>query len=108
MPTGRIKRSERSIPVKQYFVYIATNRTRTLYTGFTDDLRHREWQHETGRSIFTAKYRIDHVVYYEEFSNAKLAVAREKEIKGWRRSKKIALIESLNPNWKDGSKPWLP
>jgi putative endonuclease len=72
---------------KQYYVYIATNRTRALYTGMTDDLRHRQWEHATGQSAFTARYRIDRIVYYEVCADAQSAVRREAELKGWRRSK---------------------
>jgi len=82
-----------------HFVYIATNRNRTLYTGVTNDLERRQSEHAGGRSGFTGKYRISRIVYFEDFSEA---IAREKQIKGYRRSKKIALIESMTPNWKDG------
>ncbi len=85
-----------------YFVYIATNRNRTLYTGVTNDLTRRQAEHADGRSGFTAKYRIDRVVYFEDFHDINDAIAREKQIKGYRRSKKIALIESMTPGWKDG------
>ena len=85
-----------------YFVYIATNRNRTLYTGVTNDLTRRQAEHSDGRSGFTATYRIDRIVYYEDFYDINQAIAREKQIKGYRRSKKIALIESMTPNWKDG------
>jgi len=67
-----------------------THRTRNGYVGFT------------------AKYNIDRIVYYETYMDIHQAIAREKEIKGWRRSKKIALIESTNPNWTEGDAPWLP
>ena len=92
--------------MKQYFVYIATNRSRTLYTGVTNNLQRRHSEHFAGQSRFTAKYRIDRVVYYETFIHK--AIAREKQIKGWRRSKKLALIESVNPRWLEGESPWLP
>ena len=85
-----------------YFVYIATNRNRTLYTGVTNDLVRRQAEHADGRSGFTAKYRIDRIVYFEDFETIGDAIDREKQIKGYRRSKKIALIESMTPNWKDG------
>jgi len=82
-----------------YFVYIATNRNRTLYTGVTNDLDRRQSEHAEGRSGFTAKYRISRIVYFESFYDVHEAIAREKQIKGYRRSKKIALIESMTPNW---------
>jgi len=94
--------------MKQYFVYIATNRSRTLYTGLTNNLQRRHSEHFGGRSQFTAKYRIDRVVYYETYMDIHQAIAREKQIKGWRRSKKIALIETTNANWMEGATPWLP
>lgn len=94
--------------MKQYYVYIATNRNYMLYTGVTNNLTRRQSEHATGLSAYTAKYRIGRIVYYETFTEVRLAVSREKQIKGWRRSKKVALIESTNPNWKDGETPWLP
>ena len=61
------------------------------------------------QSRFTAKYKVDRIVYYETFNDVHMAIAREKQIKGWRRSKKkIALIETTNPNWREGGTPWLP
>ena len=94
--------------VKQYYVYMAVSRNRVLYTGVTNNLMRRHSEHATGRSRFTAKYRVDRIVYYEVFNDIRMAIAREKQIKGWRRSKKIALIESVNPNWMEGDTPWLP
>ncbi len=94
--------------MKQYFVYIATNRSRTLYTGVTNNLQRRQGEHFESRSKFAAKYRIDRIVYHETFNDIHQAIAREKQIKGWRRSKKVALIESVNPNWMDGESPWIP
>jgi putative endonuclease len=94
--------------VKEYYVYIATNRSRTLYTGVTNSLERRSGEHALGQSSFTAKYKIDRIVYYETFMDVTQAIDREKQIKGYRRSKKVALIESLNPKWKDGETPWMP
>jgi putative endonuclease len=85
-----------------------TNRSRTLYTGVTNDLMRRVYEHKTGRgSSFTRKYRIKKLVYYEETTDVHAALAREKQIKGWLRSKKIALIESVNPDWEDLSAEWF-
>jgi putative endonuclease len=93
--------------MKEYFVYILTNKSRTLYTGVTGDLEGRVYQHKHGQgSTFTSKYKIDQLVYYESFANILDAIAREKQIKGWLRAKKIALIESMNPNWEDLSADW--
>jgi putative endonuclease len=92
---------------KQFFVYIMTNdpKSAVLYTGITGDLRRRVWQHKTNRAPgFTSRHNIHELVYYESFVYPDAAISREKEIKGWRRSKKIALIESMNPRWKDLAK----
>ena len=89
--------------VRQYYVYLLTNkRNGTLYTGVTNDLSRRVFEHKN-RLIegFTSKYGLDRLVHYEEFSDIRLAIAREKQIKGWLRSKKISLIESSNPDWND-------
>jgi putative endonuclease len=92
-----------------YFVYILTNRTRTLYIGVTNDLVRRVYEHRSGDIPgFTSKYKIHRLVYFEEFLDIRQAIAREKEIKGWLRSRKIKLIESVNPAWKDLSLEWLP
>jgi len=92
---------------KQYYVYILTNKSRTLYVGVTSDLQRRVWQHkEKLVEGFTKKYNITMLVYYEVTNDVHAALAREKQIKGWRRSKKIALIESVNPQWKDLSADW--
>jgi putative endonuclease len=97
----------RSKNLKTYYVYILTNRSKTLYTGVTNNLIRRIYEHKqkliTG---FTEKYKIDRLVYYEETSNVEAAIAREKQIKGWLREKKIVLIESMNPEWKDLSTGW--
>lgn len=84
------------------FVYIMSNYSKTLYTGVTSDLRKRVGQHKD-KSIggFTARYKIDSLVYYEELARIEDAIVREKQIKGKLRSKKIALIESMNPLWRD-------
>lgn len=86
--------------MRQYFVYIMTNRSRTLYTGMTNDLERRVEEHRSKLVPgFTSKYNITQLVYWEEYKDVRDAIAREKEIKGWLRSKKIALIESINPHW---------
>ncbi|MBI3287810.1 MAG: GIY-YIG nuclease family protein [Chloroflexi bacterium] len=87
---------------KQYYVYIMTNRSGTLYTGMTGDLRRRVWQHrQKVVKGFAQKYNITRLVYFESTDDVRYAIAREKQIKGWVRAKKIALIESLNPQWRD-------
>jgi putative endonuclease len=93
--------------VKQYYVYIMTNKSRTLYTGVTDDLVRRVYEHMM-KVIegFTKKYNITKLVYYEITSDVQAAIQREKQIKGWLRKRKIALIEMANPEWKDLSEGW--
>lgn len=87
---------------KQYYVYIMSNKSKTLYTGVTDNLERRVYEHKKKLiEGFRKKYKITILVYYEETTDIGSAIAREKQIKGWRRSKKIALIESMNPQWKD-------
>jgi len=79
----------------------------TLYTGITGDLRHRVWQFKNGITPgFTSRYNLTLLVYYECLYYPDAAIAREKEIKGWRRSKKIALISSMNPLWEDLARDW--
>jgi len=88
--------------MKQPCVYIATNHSKTLYAGFTSNLSNRIWQHKNKEfEGFTKKYKIDKLVYYEYRETMSEAIAREKELKGWLRRKKIALIEKENPDWLD-------
>ena len=95
------------IPTKTYFVYIMSNRSKTLYAGATNSLIKRVAQHKRGEgSAFTSKYKLDRLVYYERFEDVHRAIIREKEIEGWLRIKKIALIVSVNPAWKDLSEGW--
>jgi putative endonuclease len=92
---------------RQYFVYILASRSRTLYTGVTNDILRRLEEHRSEQpGSFTAKYRIDRLVFLESTSDIGAAIAREKQIKGWRRSKKVDLIESVNPAWEDLSEGW--
>ena len=91
----------------QYFVYIMTNNSRTLYTGVTNDLNRRVYEHRNKLvEGFTKRYNITRLAYFETTSDVRAAIAREKQIKGWLRSKKIALIESMNPDWRDLSEGW--
>jgi putative endonuclease len=78
--------------------------SRTLYTDVTNDLDRRVSEHKDGKpGSFTARYRVNRLVYFEDFTNISQAIAREKEIKSMTRSKKIKLIESVNPEWRDFS-----
>ena len=94
--------------MNQYYVYIMTNRSKTLYTGVTNDLMRRVYEHKNKMTDgFTKKYHITKLVYYEETNDIQVAISREKQIKGWLRGKKIALIESVNPKWNDLSEGWF-
>ena len=93
---------------KIYFVYIMSNRSKTLYTGITGNLIARVWRHKSGiGSEFTSRYKLDRLVYFACFEDVHNAIEREKEIKRWLRVKKIALIVSVNPAWRDLSAEWF-
>ena len=92
---------------KFYYVHIMINRSKTLYTGITSNPPKRVWQHKHGAfSGFTSRYQLDRLVYYERFVSVGNAIAREKQVKRLLRIKKIALIVSMNPDWKDLSEGW--
>jgi len=94
---------------KRFFVYIMTNgpRSHVLYTGVTGNLPHRVFQHKNKLVPgFTSRYNLTRLVCFEEFVYPDAAIMREKEIKGWRRSKKTHLIESMNPLWRDLAERW--
>jgi putative endonuclease len=94
--------------MKKYYVYIMTNRSKTLYTGITNNLERRVFEHKSKLlSGFTRRYRISKLIYFEEFSDVRSAIMREKEIKGWVRAKKNKLINSMNPTWDDLAKDWF-
>lgn len=92
----------------EYYVYILTNQTFTvLYTGVTNNLERRLQEHRNGVvEGFTRSYRVHHLVYFESTSDIRVPLERENQIKGWTRSKKSALIETLNPDWRDLSVEW--
>ena len=88
--------------MKTYCVYIMTNKSKTLCTGVTNNLERRVYEHKHKLLPgFTSRYNITKLVHYEESNDIHIAIAREKQIKGWLRTKKIALIEATNPEWKD-------
>jgi len=88
--------------VKAYHVYILASASRVLYIGVTGNLLRRVREHrEASIPGFTARYRVKELVYLEAFGDIRMAIAREKQLKGWLRSRKIALIESFNPHWRD-------
>ncbi len=87
---------------RNYCVYIMSSLSRTLYTGVTNDLERRVFEHKEGKpGSFTARYRVNRLAYGEEFSDITQALAREKEIKSMTRKQKIKLIEPINPGWRD-------
>ncbi len=94
--------------MKRYFVYIMNSSTGTLYTGMTNNLERRVYEHKHKLLPgFTKKYDVTRLAYFEETNDVGIAIAREKEIKGWRRSKKIDLIKTLNPTWQDLAADWF-
>ena len=94
--------------MRAYYVYIMASRSRVLYTGVTNDLARRVYEHK--RSLtpgFTSRYRITRLVYFEEFGAVRDAIAREKQLKGWVRARKVRLIEQRNPTWEDLADAWF-
>ncbi len=93
--------------MRQFYLYIMASPSRTLYTGMTNDLRRRVFEHK-GELVagFTARYNVVELVCFEETPDVRAAIAREKQIKGWTRAKKVALIEAVNPQWHDLSAEW--
>ena len=95
--------------MSQYYVYILASESGVLYTGITNDLNRRVGEHKDGKIPgFTKKYRVDRLVYYEAFGDVNAAIAREKQIKRWRREKKVALVETINSAWNDLSREVAP
>jgi putative endonuclease len=93
--------------MKIYYVYIMASSSGTLYTGVTDDLERRVFEHKNKLIPgFSSKYNINRLVYYEETGDVQAAIYREKQIKSWRRNKKLDLIKSSNPKWQDLSEGW--
>lgn len=95
------------MPDRTFFVYILASHTRVLYIGMTSRLAQRLMQHRSNvPSSFTSRYRVHRLVHCEVFAEATLAIRRERELKKWRREKKIALIREQNPLWKDLATEW--
>ncbi len=94
--------------MREYYVYIMTNRRDgVLYTGVTNNIERRVQEHKNKvNKCFTSKYNCSKLVYYDYTPDILEAIGREKQIKGWLRKKKIALIESVNPDWNDLSEDW--
>ncbi len=94
---------------KTYYVYIVGSLSGTLYIGMTSKLHARTLEHKFHRlEGFTHTYEVERLLYWESFDDVHKAIGREKQLKGWRRSKKIALIEALNPHWLDLAREWYP
>ena len=92
---------------RHYYVYILTNRSGTLYTGFTGDLVNRVWEHKNHAvPSFATKYRIDRLVYWEDTMDVYAAKEREEQIKAWTRAKRVALVNDMNPKWLDLAADW--
>jgi putative endonuclease len=90
-----------------YFAYIVASRSRTLYIGVTGDLHKRVWEHKwKERDGFSSTYNCDRLVWFESFQDIRNAIAREKQLKGWRREKKLQLIARTNAAWVDLSRDW--
>ncbi len=93
--------------LRTYYVYIMSSISKVIYIGVTNDLEFRVLQHKLKRFPgFTARYNVNKLVYYEDTNDVRIAIAREKQVKGWLRIKKVALIESKNPTWKDLAFDW--
>ncbi len=94
--------------MKQYYVYIMASWSRVLYVGMTSDLERRVLEHRKGLLPgFTSRYRVTRLVYYEVHERVEHAMEREKRIKGWRREKKVVLVEGTNPGWEDLAAAWF-
>jgi putative endonuclease len=94
--------------MREYYVYILSNPGKTLYIGVTNDLERRMYEHKHGLLPgFALRYRLTKLVYFEAGSDIGHAIAREKQLKGWLRRKKLRLVESMNPSWVDLSESWL-
>ena len=92
---------------KKYYVYIMASKGRVLYVGVTGSLMRRVLQHKSGEDDgFTRRYHITRLVYYQAFRYVNNAIARETEIKKWRRQKKVALVQASNPTWEDLAEDW--
>jgi len=92
-----------------YFVYVLASPTRTLYVGVTRDLARRLMTHRQRRvPAFTARYNVTRLVYFEHTTDIQDAIRREKEIKGWKRERKLALVNAMNPAWDELSPPTEP
>jgi len=107
IPSDSEESGEASV-VKECFGYILTNRSGILYAGITNNLVRRVAQHQSKEiDGFTKRYNVTQLVYYESTNDVRVALEREKQVKAWTRAKRVALIESMNPSWKDLAEEWL-
>ncbi len=98
----------RRAAIRSYFVYILASRGGVLYTGMTNDLERRVFEHKNGTLPgFTKRYNVNRLVHFEEFDQVYDAIAREKQIKAWTRKKRLDLVRSGNPKWQDLSEQWV-
>ena len=103
-----MSRHPRLVGPRKYFVYILASRSRCLYIGVTNNLWRRMWEHREARvEGFSSRYHTKTLVFFEATVDVRSAIAREKELKGWRREKKLALIERDNPAWRDLAVGWF-
>ncbi len=94
-------------PIMSYYVYILASRTKRLYIGVTNSLQRRVGEHKSAEiEGFSKRYHINRLVYTEEWKRASEAIGREKQLKAWRRAKKVNLIEAENPEWDDLAEGW--
>lgn len=102
------RNDRKAVVMKQYYVYMMASYNQVLYIGMTNDLQRRVYQHKTKAhpDSFAARYNVNRLVYFETFNDVQDAITREKQIKAWRREKKLALLETENPHWKDLSLEW--
>ena len=95
--------------MRSYYVYILASPSGVLYTGVTNDIEARTLQHKQKKvDGFSRRYNVTRLVYFEVFADIRLAISREKQVKSWRRAKRVALIESRNPPWVDLAADWFP
>jgi len=94
--------------IKSYCLYIVAGASCVIYIGVTNDIERRVLEHKS-KSVpgFSGRYNLTKLVYFETISDVRAAIAREKELKGWVRRRKVALIESVNPSWNDLSPEWM-
>ena len=98
----------RAMVERLYYVYILASASRVLYAGVTNNLQRRVHQHKQKQIAgFTQRYNVTQLMHYEVFSDVRSAIAREKQVKAWRREKRVALITEHNPHWRDLNEDWM-